>query len=319
MKRGLCLALLACPAWAHVVSMSSGDLTVNGAQAHYELRMPLYEISHVRDPERTLLDHVRFRSRMREAKRTDATCHADPNRDLFVCAADYEFAAPVEVVDVECTLAAATVPNHVHLLRAAMGDKRDQAVFDLAFSRAILRFRPATKMETAMEQSAAGFLRALGGPVPALILAALVLAARRRRELLALTAAFLACQAASVLVVPYTGWDPAPRFAEAAAALALAYLAGEILLLPKAGGRWLAAGVLGGFHGLGFHLFARTAGYHPGYVLAGASVAEVIAVAVIALVFSKVGRAAQALRPVQVTASALLVFGMSWFVLRLRG
>ena len=36
--------LAACPAWGHVMSMSSGDLTVTGARAHYELRMPLYEI-----------------------------------------------------------------------------------------------------------------------------------------------------------------------------------------------------------------------------------------------------------------------------------
>jgi hypothetical protein len=236
-----------------------------------------------------------------------------------VCAADYEFAAPVEAVDVECTLTAVTVPNHVHLLRAVMGDKQDQAVFDLTFPRATLRFRAATKMETAMEQSGAGFLRALGGPVPVLILAALVLAARSRRELLALTATFLACQAASVLVVPHTAWDPAPRFAEAAAALALAYLAVEILLLPKASGRWLVAGVLGGFHGLGFHLFVRTTGYQAGYVLAGASLAELIAVAAIGLVFSRVARVARVLRPVQVSASALLVFGMAWFVLRLRG
>ena len=46
------ILLLALPATAHVMSMSSGDLTVNGTQAHYELRMPLYEITHVLHPER---------------------------------------------------------------------------------------------------------------------------------------------------------------------------------------------------------------------------------------------------------------------------
>ena len=39
--------LLAAPAFAHVVSMSSGDLSVEGTHARYELRMPLYEIAHV--------------------------------------------------------------------------------------------------------------------------------------------------------------------------------------------------------------------------------------------------------------------------------
>ncbi len=51
-----CLAVLAAvPACAHVVSMSSGDLTIDGSRAHYELRMPLYEIPHVSAPETALL------------------------------------------------------------------------------------------------------------------------------------------------------------------------------------------------------------------------------------------------------------------------
>ena len=98
----------------------------------------------------------------------------------------------------------------------------------------------------------------------------------------------------------------------------MVYLAVEILLLPQAGGRWLVAGVLGALHGLYFHLFVQTTGYSATLVLLGAALAEVFAVAVLALVLSRVGRLAKALRPVQVAASALLVFGMVWFLLRLR-
>jgi hypothetical protein len=36
-----------------MVSMSTGDLKVEGNHASYELRMPMYEIAHVRKPERT--------------------------------------------------------------------------------------------------------------------------------------------------------------------------------------------------------------------------------------------------------------------------
>ena len=129
---------------------------------------------------------------------------------------------------------------------------------------------------------------------------------------------FLAGQAAAVLLVPLTGWQPAPRFVEAAAALTVAYLAVEILLLPQAGARWLVAGVLGAFHGLYFHLFLQNSGYRPGFVLAGAALAELAAVSILALIFSQVGRIARGLRPLQVSASALLVFGMVWFMLRLR-
>jgi hypothetical protein len=312
------MAWLAWPAWAHVVSMSSGDLTIEGTRAHYELRMPQYEIAHVASPERILLEHIRFSSGGRDARLLDKNCTAD-GRDNYICTADYQFPAPVERLDVECTFPSITVPNHVHLLRAEMDGKHDQGLFDISFPRATLRFRPPTPIETAVTESGAGFMRALGGAAQILFLAALALAARSWKELLALAGTFLAGQIASVLIVPHTGWLPAPRFVEAAAALTIAYLAVEILLLPEAGARWLVAGVLGAFHGLYFHLFLQTSGYRPGFVLAGAAFAEIVAIAILALVFSRIGRVARALRPVQVSASALLVFGMAWFFLRLRG
>ncbi len=315
----LALALLPSPAWAHVVSMSSGNLTIEGTRAHYELRMPQYEIAHVASPERVLLEHVRFSSGGRDAQLQSQTCHADPAHDTYLCAADYEFAAPVDHLDVECTFPAITVPNHVHLLRVEMAEKHDQALFDVSFPRATLRFRPPTPLETAMTESGAGCLCALGGVVQILFLAALALAARSGKELLALTAMFLAGQIASVLVVPYTAWQPVPRFVEAAAALTIAYLAVEILFLPQAGSRWLVAGALGAFHGLYFYLFLQTSGYRPLFVLGGAAFAELLVIAILALVFSRIARLARALHPVQVSASALLVFGMAWFLLRLKG
>jgi HupE / UreJ protein len=308
-------AILAVPAWAHVVSMSSGDLKIEGAHARYELRMPLYEIGHVPHPESALLDHVRFAG----ARLVSRNCAEDKSRDLYVCDAEYDFDTPPERVDVECTLAAITVPNHVHMLRAELGSKHDQGLFDAAFPRATLRFRPPTAAEVAMTEGGAGFVEALGGPVQILFLAALALAARSRRELASLVAMFLAGQVLAVLVMPRIDWQPAPRFVEAAAALTVAYLAIEILLLPRAGSRWAVAGILGVFHGLYFHLFLQTAGYRPGFVLAGAAGAEMAVVAVLALLFSRVERWARALRPLQVSATALLLFGMVWFVLRLRG
>jgi hypothetical protein len=315
MRLSLWLGLVAFPAWAHVVSMSSGDLTIRGTHGVYELRMPLYEIAHVPHPETALLDHVRFS----RAKLLTSHCHADSGRDAYICDAEYEFAAPPDRIDTECTLASITVPNHVHLLRAEMDGKRDQGMFDLSFTRATLRFRQPSAFEIALTESAGGFQRALGGPAQILFLAALALAARSRRELLRVLAMFLAGQAISVLIVPHTGWQPAPRFVEAAAALTIAYLAIEILLLPTAGARWLIAGILGVFHGLFLYLFIQAADYRPGFVLLGAGTAEIAVVAVLALVLSRVKKWAEALRPVQVSASALLVFGMVWFILRLRG
>jgi hypothetical protein len=218
----------------------------------------------------------------------------------------------VDRVDVECTFHSVTVPNHVHLLRAEMSGKRDQAIFDLSFTRATLRFRPPTKTEIAITQAGAGFVLALGGAVQVMFLVALVLAARSRRELLALAAMFLAGQIASVLFMPHTAWQPNARFVEAAVALTVAYLAVEILLLPEAGARWIIAGVLGAFHGLYFHLFLQTTEYSTPLVLAGSALAEAGAISVLALL------AARARRWTKVFAGALLAFGLVWFGLRLR-
>jgi hypothetical protein len=174
-------------------------------------------------------------------------------------------------------------------------------------------------MEIAMAQSAAGFARALGGAVQVLFLAAIALAGRSRKELAALAAMFVAGQAAALAILPRISWQPAPRFVESAMALALAYLAVEILLLPEAGARWAVAGILGLFQGMYFDLFAQSTGYRSALVLAGAVPAEAIGIGILALAMSQLRRFAKVLRPVQVSAAALLVFGMTWFFLRLRG
>ena len=294
--------------------MSSGNLTVNGARAHYELRMPLYEISHVAAPEKTLLDHVRFAG----ARIVAESCAANADGKFYVCEADYEFPAPVDRIDVDCTLAAVTVPNHVHLLRAQINDRHDQAVFDLSFTHATLRFRPPTASEIALTEAGSGWMRALAGPVQLLFLGALVIASRSRQELISLSAMFVAGQVLCVLAAPHLAWQPAPRFVEASAALTVAYLAVEILLLPQAGARWAIAGGLGVFHGLYFHLFLQNTGYSAGWVLAGAALAELASISVLALLFSRVLRLAKTIRPVQVSAAGLLVFGLVWFGLRLQ-
>lgn len=310
---------LCAPLSAHVLSMSTGDVRLDGRRAVYELRMPLYEIAHVASPERTLLDSIGFSSGGVRARRVEGACRSEDAQGQYICSAVYEFPEPVERLDVECTFHSVTVPNHVHLLRAARADKRDQAVLDFSFPKAEIRFEPPTSTEIALQQTAAGMWRAMGGAAQVLFLASLVLAARSRKELTALAAMFLCGQTISALVVRMTAWQPAPRFVEAAMALTIAYLAVEVLLLPQAGSRWLVAGGLGAFHGLYFDLFLRTTDFSPGFVLAGAALADVLLIAAFGFVFRKVGRFATALRPVQVAASLLLATGLIWFALRMRG
>ena len=311
-----CAFSLAAPLAAHMVSMSTGDLKVDGAHASYELRMPMYEVAHVHAPEHTLLDHVRFQSGGAWGKVSAQTCRQE--QDTYICTAEYEFPVPVDIVRAECTLASVTVPNHVHLLRAYRGDKTDQAVFDLSYTQAELRFRPPTAFETATREISAGFMRAAGGLAPLLFLLSLVLAARSRRELLALTTSFVAAEALACALAPRIALALSPRFIEAAAALTIAYLAFEIVLLPQSTMRWLVVAVLGLFHGAYFAAFLTESGFHIATFLTGVVVCELLLIALFAFFLRRLVRLSFLRRAVPVAASVLLAVGVAWFLLRLR-
>ena len=186
-------------------------------------------------------------------------------------------------------------------------------------TKATIRFRPPTPLEIAISQMGGGAYRAAGGAAQLLFLAGLALAARSRRELLQLAGMFAIGQALAVLIVPLTAWPPNPKFVEAACALTIAYLAVEILFLPEAGQRWLVLGVLGAFQGLYFAVFVSESGYSAGYVLLGALIPEALLIAGFWILWTYVNRFASALRPVTVSAAAMLAVGMIWFFIRLRG
>jgi hypothetical protein len=296
-------------ALAHMVSMSTGELKVAGDHAEFDLKIPAYEAEHVKDPEHALLANFHFRSAGVEGRVLAKNC---ANRDgTYECTASYVFPDVVDRLDVECTLASVTVPNHIHMLRAYRGDKIDQAVFDLSNTSAEIRFRPLEPWEIFVKEAGAGFLRAAGGWAPLLFLLSLALAARSTRELLALTGAFLAGELVACVLAPRIPFALSPRFIEAAAALTIAYLAFEILLLPKSGQRWLVVGALGLFHGAYFSLFLVTTGYHLGNFLLGVALAEL---AVLSLLY--LARRAVSVRLIPVAATLLLTTGVVWFAVR---
>ena len=301
------------------MSMSTGELRVEGSRARYELRMPLYETTHLDEPEKTLLESFRIFSEGGEVVPSDGSCAAEPERDLFVCATNYELPAPTDRLDIECDFAAVTVPNHIHVLQGVQGDNTTQAVFDFGFRRATVRFTPPSFSEVLFGQMGAGFVRVLLGPFQILFLVAITLASRERKELLGLAGAFLAAEFVVAVVVAEGGWQPAPRFVEAAAALTVAYLAVEILLLPDAGYRWLVGAGMGLFHGLYFAGFLRQTEMHAAYVLAGVALAEILLIGLFALLLTGVQNVAARLQPVRLGAGLLLVIGIVWFALRLRG
>ncbi len=303
----------ASPLLAHVVSMSTGDLTLNGSEAIYELRMPLYEAQHVANPQDVLLGALHFRGGilMSEAKLLSKSCREADGQ--LICAGIYLFQAPPAVIEVECTLAKVTVPNHVHLLRAKRGDREDQAVFDLSFQKAELRFEPPSPAEKRIRAGLAGLWRAIAGPAQWLFLIALVIASRSARELLLLAGMFILGELAAQFIP--IGTLP-PRFLEAAAALTVAYLAVEVLWLDSAGARWAVLAVLGAIHGLYFAQFANAFVEARPALLAGVVVGEIGALAILAL--------AVHLMPSSLTrklrhpaAWILFAVGLGWFATRL--
>jgi len=307
----------------HAISMSSGFATVQGNRLEYILRMPQYEMSHIANPDRTLFDHIRFTSGGETALRLNSECHPDPASANVVCAANYQFRSRVERLDVESTLHEVTVPNHIHLLHAERNGKTDQAILDSTFPSASLAFRPPTLLELLAEQAGAGAVRAYSGAVQLLLLAALAAAARRRRELLILGAAFVSGECAGTAAILQANWQPTQRFAEAAVALALAYLALENLAFPESKGRWLLALVFGAFEGMYFARFITESGYRAEYVLGGAAGADALGLALAALLAWSASRIPSAGRfevPARrVASAALMAGGLGWFLMRLRG
>lgn len=289
----------AAPLLAHVVSISSGELRVDGPLAVYELRIPMYEVAHVAHPETELIDHVRFAG----AHRVSSVCHQEGSD--YVCVENLEFARRIDAVEVDCTLYQITVPNHVHLLHVIEGSNSDQAVFDQSAPRREVRFRPPAPIEVLVRGMASGVSRAILSPA-ALFLIALVLAARSAREAALLAAMYLAGEWIARPIAPRIPWPLAPRFIEAAMALTVAYLAVEILALPTAAKRWAVVLALGLFHGLAFAACPAT-------YLAGATLVQCGLILI--LTWASLRWSTPSLR--RAGALALLVIGLGWFVLRL--
>lgn len=295
MRRLLPFLLCAC-AYAHVVSMSNGELHVEGRTATYELRIPMYELTHVTHPETALLDQVKFEG----AHRTSSNCQEQDG--TYICRADYEFDKPVpDKIEVECTLFQVTVPNHVHLLYAVQGPNSDQEVFDQSFRQAEVRFHPPSRAEVIAKAAAAGIARLFKSVSGLMFLAVLVLAARNTREMGILTIAFLAGEWLARPISPRIPMSFSPEFLEAVLALTVAYLAAEIVFLPDSQARWAVAPILGIAHGLPFAAF-------PASYLTAACIAQTILLSALWLAARRMPKTWR--RP---AGGVLLIAGISWF------
>ncbi len=285
---------------AHVVSMSTGELRMDGPTASFELRMPMYEIAQLADPQKALLDHLRFG----DGHLARASCQEEDG--AYVCRAEYEFPGlHPDSLPVVCTLYEVTVPNHVHLLTATQGPNSDQVVFDQTLTEQEVRFHPPSRAEVIVRQSASGMKRALQSASGLLFLAALALAAGSPRQAAAFAVVFLGSEWLARPLGPRIPLAFTARFFDAAMALTVAYLAVELLLLPDGKMRWLVVAVLGLFHGLSLAAFPVP--YQAG--ASGAQAAMLVPLAAGALRTPKSWRSP--------AAALLLAAALGWFGYRL--
>lgn len=294
------IPLLAAAAQAHVVSISTGELQMDGPTAVFELRIPIYEVAQVAHPETVLLDQFHFG----DGHLTRSSCHEDEGS--YICRGEYEFPElHPDSIAVDCTLFKVTVPNHIHILTATQGANTDQEVFDQRLRSAEVRFHAPSPVERMARDASEGASRAARGTSGLLFLVGLALAARSSRQTLLLGGLFLAAESAarplaSLLPVAFTA-----RSLEAVLALTVAYLAVEILLLPEGRARWIVVAILGLCHG--FWLAGWPAGFLLGVFPFQAGIFAALAAAALKL---PAGWRSPA-------AALLLAAGLTWFANRL--
>ena len=307
--------LIVAAANAHVVSMSSGELTIDGAKATYELQIPVYETQQLTDPARTLFDHIHFLG----GQLLTSQCASDGA--TLTCKATYLFNNDVDRLHVDSKLHTVLVANHVHMLHATKisgpdKGRSDQAFFDISFQTADLRFHPPSMIELLTRDAASGFWRALSALASILFLTSVVVAARGNRNLALLVVMFVISELLASLVGPR---QLSPRFLEAAAALTVAYLAIEVLVLPDAGQRWIVVALLGAFHGLYFGLFLEAGVASPVGFLSGVTVSELLVVLLLAgarRLFRR-GFPGVPWRLDRAVAGLLFITGAAWFAVRM--
>jgi hypothetical protein len=233
MKRLLLLLALPFLAQAHMVSLSSGQLDITGAEARLTLRIPAYELPQGE----SMLDNAYS---IAGATLRSRSCAAES--DQLVCR--YEFTAVPAKPRVQCRFAEVLVANHVHVLTAQRDGAIARQVFSGPTTEAELRFGAgADPVEAILD----GLRQAFSGWGRLLLLFTIGFAARRRQEALAFTAALAVGLITSLAIA----FPASPRFVEAAAAIGVGYLAFEVLMLADAGYRWVAVGAVGLLLGIG--------------------------------------------------------------------
>ena len=175
---------------------------------------------------------------------------------------------------------------------------------------ASLESSTTTAAEQVADSAAAGVQWLLTTPVMLLLLVSIVVASRTAKEFTVFAVCFFLGQLVPLLNLTIAGKFN-PKFLELASALAVAYLAVEILFLPKAGTRWLVVAIVGLFPGLALAAMVQQTELSAAGVWLGAMLTEAALAALGGFVWLRTSHKWE--RPM---GWLLLLLGAAWFAFR---
>lgn len=307
-----------------MVSLSAGELEIQGTQLVYTLYMPSYEVAHLKDPTNDLLGNIAFYMGDKQALLRSGHCWQEIQEGVVKCSATFSLPSEFQVgepLTVKCTFFQVTVPNHVHLLTAKFNDKIDQVALDLTTRQATLSFSAESRTAQVAKQLGHGITRGLTAVASVVFLLVITLAARSRRELLQLFASLEFSQLLFGLIASRLNWQPSPRFFESTLTLTIAYLATDSLLAPQARRRWPAVLILGAFHGIYYATFTRLFTYELALFLPGVVVGQTLVFLLLVLATGIVDSFSRlyAVRIRKLATGTLASLALGWFFWQLVG
>lgn len=239
-------------AFAHAISVSTGEGNLEGTRLELTLRIPPYEAEHLLGKTQIPADTVGKAISFTGARLESSSCRE--SAEELTCRLRYIWSGdPGDDIEAEVTLARYTVPNHVVILRLRRGETERQSIFDRTFERDTIRLREPTSMETAWQGLTMGAAQLRYQPVMLVLLITLAAVAGWRAW-----PYFVAGLAAFLLVLPDKFYAD-PGFFELTTTLGIAYLTLDQIFFPAAKGKWIGLAVVGALEGAGLAILARPA------------------------------------------------------------
>jgi hypothetical protein len=200
------------------------------------------------------------------------------------------------------TLARATVPNHVHILRfTRAGANLRQAVFDRSFESELVDLHQPTTIETWWKGLRQGASQVFFQPLLLLLLLTMGLLQRPTSYSLAAALAFL-------VILP-DRFYATPGFFELATAVTIAYLGAEYLLFPDAKQRWAIFALIGLIEGASLAVLTRPSG-SSAFPFATGNLLVQLALSHLPLLFSRNWKATQ----LRIYFGAVTAIGVIWSI-----